>query len=318
MSDNSTICIAPPEHRAEALGLVFRGLEERSRAALVKALLSEAQRGRLSLDGLLESRRGNRLRGAVWAQLQPGGTVSIWPPEVWPDQPAVLLDELLAASVDLSVTWPVRLMQALLETDTGDQADRFRAAGFTHLTDLLYLVSDAKVFPESSPADELKFDIYEPSDHERLAQLVKRTYERTKDCASLNGIRDVDDVLSGYWAIGEFAPERWLIAKHRGRDVGCVLLADHPLADQWELLYMGVTPEARGRGWGLDLTRHAQWLARQAERRRIVLAVDAANDPAIAVYAAAGFASFDRRSVFLRVLEQPQAAELDGDEAPAE
>ena len=36
-----------------------------------------------------------------------------------------------------------------------------------------------------------------------------------------------------------------------------------------------------------------------------MLAVDAANSPAIAVYAAAGFEVWDRRSVFLRKLETP-------------
>jgi hypothetical protein len=33
-----------------------------------------------------------------------------------------------------------------------------------------------------------------------------------------------------------------------------------------------------------------------------VLAVDASNEPALAMYAAAGFASWDRRSVFVRIL----------------
>jgi mycothiol synthase len=317
-ADLSSISVAPREHRADALALVFRSMEEPGRSGLVRALLSEADRGRLSLDGLLEARAGNRLKGAVWAQLQAGGTVALWPPEVWPDQPDTLLAELLAAAVDLSLTWPVRLIQALLETDSGPQADKFRRVGFTHLTDLLYLVSEKKAFPSSPPTkespsarthDELKFDSYEPSDHERLAQLVQRTYEHTQDCPSLNGIRDVDDVLGGYRSIGEFDPQRWLIARHHGRDVGCVLLADHPTAGQWELVYMGVTPEARGRGWGLEMTRHAQWLARQAGRQRIVLAVDVANEPAIAIYAAAGFVSFDRRSVFLRLLAEAEAQE---------
>jgi ribosomal protein S18 acetylase RimI-like enzyme len=63
---------------------------------------------------------------------------------------------------------------------------------------------------------------------------------------------------------------------------------------------MGVVPEARGQGLGISIVRHAQYLARAAGRERLVLAVDAANEPAIAVYAAAGFVCWDRRSVFLR------------------
>ena len=37
-------------------------------------------------------------------------------------------------------------------------------------------------------------------------------------------------------------------------------------------------------------------------RQRLVLAVDAANEPALRTYAAAGFQAWDRRSVFIRVM----------------
>ena len=40
-----------------------------------------------------------------------------------------------------------------------------------------------------------------------------------------------------------------------------LLLADHPKARHWELMYMGLVPEVRGRGWGRQIARYAQWLA---------------------------------------------------------
>jgi hypothetical protein len=40
----------------------------------------------------------------------------------------------------------------------------------------------------------------------------------------------------------------------------------------------------------------------------LVLAVDAANEPAIATYAAAGFAGWDRRSVFVRIVNNESTA----------
>ena len=120
------------------------------------------------------------------------------------------------------------------------------------------------------------------------------------DCPHIEPARGIDDVLAGYRATGVFDPARWLIVGHQGNDVGCVLLADHPQLDQWELIYMGVVPEARGRRFGLGIARHAQWLARQAGRERLTLAVDAANSPALDVYAAAGFVIWDQCHVFLR------------------
>jgi hypothetical protein len=43
-------------------------------------------------------------------------------------------------------------------------------------------------------------------------------------------------------------------------------------------------------------------MANRLDRDRIVLAVDAANEPARAIYSAAGFKAWDQRSVFLRFL----------------
>ncbi len=76
----------------------------------------------------------------------------------------------------------------------------------------------------------------------------------------------------------------------------------------WELIYQGIVPSARGRGLGTDVTRHAQWLAGQAGIQQLVLAVDAANEPALGVYAAAGFRAWESRWVFARLLSAAEGA----------
>jgi RimJ/RimL family protein N-acetyltransferase len=86
-------------------------------------------------------------------------------------------------------------------------------------------------------------------------------------------------------------------------DVGCLILTDYPEQDTWELIYMGLLPAARRKGYGAAIACHAQWLAGRAGRLRLVTAADAANEPALKVYAAAGFQAWDRRSVFIRILE---------------
>jgi ribosomal protein S18 acetylase RimI-like enzyme len=83
--------------------------------------------------------------------------------------------------------------------------------------------------------------------------------------------------------------------------VGVLLLADHPKGRHWELMYAALVPEVRGRGWGRQITRYAQWRARGANVERIVVAVDAANLPAVAMYRDSGFDSWDERSVYVRV-----------------
>ena len=66
---------------------------------------------------------------------------------------------------------------------------------------------------------------------------------------------------------------------------------------------MGLVPEFRGRGWGRQIARYAQWTARGAGVERLLVAVDATNRPAEKVYRSAGFEIWERRSVFLRFLE---------------
>jgi ribosomal protein S18 acetylase RimI-like enzyme len=124
--------------------------------------------------------------------------------------------------------------------------------------------------------------------------VLGRTYEGTLDCPSIDGQRAPADILEGYASTGVFRPEHWLMAKHEDAAVGCLLLADHP-PDQLELVYMGLVPAARGRHWGTWLVRQAQWLARQAGRQRLVVAVDLANTPAVKLYRAEGFVKWETR-----------------------
>src|SRR5262249_55163100 len=137
-----------------------------------------------------------------------------------------------------------------------------------------------------------------------LIRLVGRTYEKTLDCRELDGVRDVEQVINDYQGTGVYRPENWLFVRYGGEDVGVLLLADHPKGRHWELMYMALVPEARGRGWGRQITRYAQWLARGASVERIVAAVDAANMPAVAMYRDTGFVLWDQRAVYVRVAKR--------------
>src|SRR5262249_11638790 len=147
---------------------------------------------------------------------------------------------------------------ALLDTDAVPAADWLRQCSFQYTTDLLYLVSLREKFPSQPPATELVFrplaekpGVSAPAEQlTRLAQIVQRTYVDTLDCPTIQGLRNVDDVLSTYKSVGIFDASRWFFVQHDNADVGCLLLADHPHHQNCELVYMGIVPEARGHGWG--------------------------------------------------------------------
>jgi ribosomal protein S18 acetylase RimI-like enzyme len=247
------------------------------------------------------------MRGAVWCHVQPGALALVHPPALVLGEPEATADRLLARVVELLAERRVRLAQALLETDAGSDAERLVRGGFHRAADLLYLVLQLPLAALQPPvAGDLQLEAYRESQFERLACLLEATYVDTRDCPALNGLRPAQEVLAGHRAIGRFDPGLWAFARHQNQDVGCLLLADHPASGQYEVVYMGLTPAARGRGWGHELTRHAATLAQAAGRRQLVLAVDADNAPALKTYAAAGFAAWDRRSVFLRVTGAPK------------
>jgi ribosomal protein S18 acetylase RimI-like enzyme len=204
------------------------------------------------------------------------------------------------------------LVQALVQPADGQGRARLLRGGFVQAAELSYLVSPRPSQTAAAPSGVLEFEPYNADQESRLAALIGATYDGTLDCPLLNGLRSLPDVLAGYRTVGAYRPEDWQFVRRSGHDVGCLLLAEHPAADHTELIYMGLVPAARGCGLGREITLRALYLAAR-RGQSLVLAVDAANTPACALYAGAGLVEWDRRAVLLRAWnergeEQPLTA----------
>ncbi len=304
-----TIGPPPPELERRALERAYEALPVAQRKSAVDETLQAAERGERSLDGLLAAWRGNQLAGALWSEIYPGENAVVWMPQLADGAPRELGDALLDRSLSWLKNQGVELIQSLLATDAGDDAERLQRAGFEHSCDLLYLASSAELYPASAFTAELVFEQVQPDQHEDLARLIEQTYEQTLDCPALDGGRDGRQALAGYRATCRDDLSHWYLVHHRQDRIGCLLLGHDISASTWELIYMGIVPAARGRGCGLEIVRHAQSLVAQANAERLVLAVDAANEPALRIYAAAGFAAWDKRSVFLRWVSMDRSSD---------
>jgi ribosomal protein S18 acetylase RimI-like enzyme len=287
-----------------ALRLVFADLEPGDREDRVALILAE-QGNAGPPDGLLVAREGENLVGAVFWQILPGNVGTLAPPRVKDTPRSAVAGELLQTARDQLARREVCMIQCLLRRENKSDLELLQQAGFEHFGDLYYLVSVAADFPQSSPSAELTFECYAPNAHASFAALVEATYEGTLDCPKMNGLRTTDDVLAGYRGSGEFDPSRWLVVRRAGRAIGCLLLADYPDQDNYELVYMGVVPQARGHGWGKQIAQYAQWRASQAGRQRLVVAADAANAPALRMYSDVGFRVWDRRSIVVWINARP-------------
>jgi mycothiol synthase len=300
LEEQPTIGTAAGEGIPAAFQLVFGGLPPEQSQAYVDHFVTEVGQGAVAGQGLLEARRAGRLVGAVWAELLAGHAALVWPPRLVPGEPRSTAERLLSAGCEVVARSGARVVQALVPAPSEELDAILRTAGFEPLAALLYLAWERSDVPGNRSESPLLYEAYHPAHRSRLERLVEATYHGTLDCPALNGLRNIEDVLTGYAAAGVFSPQRWLYVRHEGRDVGCLLLADHPREGNVELVYMGLIAEARGNGWGRETCRKAQWVTEQLDRARLVAAVDAKNLPALNMYASMGFRVWDRRTVYLK------------------
>ncbi len=302
----ATIARCDPAAEKEVLALAMKAWPDAERAAYQQTLQGLIGSGRANQIVLLAAREDGRLIAAQLAQSLPGRAAVVWQPqfanaskiacEISKQLFDFLKKELLAAGAHLA--------QALLPIGDMQAAERLAAGGLSHAADLLYLAANLDAIRDEPTAPPFAIDCFKVGDERRLAALIDRTYVGTLDCPQLDGLRQTADVIAGYQAVGEFQPELWLIARDRAEDVGCLLMNLHPDVRHAEIVYIALIPEVRGRGWGRELIKVAIEIARRADAERIVLAVDAANQPAIRIYEALGFFEFDRRAVWVRSLRE--------------
>ena len=117
----------------------------------------------------------------------------------------------------------------------------------------------------------------------------------------LEGTRGLEDILAGHRAAGLFVPGagNWGDVPGEPEAAAVLLLTEVPGRDAWEVIYLGLTPAARGRGLGRAVIRHALE-AGPGHAPILELAVDLRNTPAVRLYRSTGFPPRDRRAVHPR------------------
>ena len=99
---------------------------------------------------------------------------------------------------------------------------------------------------------------------DRFRDVLQATYVGSLDMPELEATRGLEDILTGHRAAGLFRPDRWRLGRLPGEPeaAAVLLLTEVPGRDAWEVIYLGLTPAARGRGLGRAVIRHALELTR--------------------------------------------------------
>ena len=287
-----------PQDRAEALELVFSHLPPDDRRRQIgEALAHASPPDGGPFEGLIGAWRDGRLVGAVFSQIQPGRTAIVWLPRLVAGEPESTAARLLRRHVGVSRPTTGRSCPGPAANGRQGREGDVAAGGDSSPGQPALPGQPRKCsFPTALPTIPLRLRAVlcgqsrpigaSSRSHLRRARSIVRAW---KACG------DPKTCWPDTAATGVFDPRHWLIVRHEERDVGCLLLADHPRHDNMELLYLGLIPAARGRGWGRQLCAARSGLPGCAGRRRLVLAVDAANAPAVQTYTAVGFQAWQRR-----------------------
>ncbi|MAT69307.1 MAG: hypothetical protein CMJ58_07245 [Planctomycetaceae bacterium] len=292
-SSSPVVGPCPAQLLKPALRALHDGLTKTERPALVQALDNA---GPDDFAGLIVARQHEEILAACWVQPTAGNGATVWAPCGETQHAA----EVLAGAASYVDQRGIGIAQALIDVDDDATGAALAAAGFPQLAELAYLFAAAERRTSDAGAS-LTFHGSAGDDLPRLAALLAQTYDGSQDVPGLENARSIDDALAGYRAQGTHIPEHWYLVQCKGVDAAALLLAAHPAVENWELVYIGVAAQFRGRGLGRRIVDFAVTATHAAGAERLVLAVDAGNAPALAMYANCGFIEWDRRCVYARL-----------------
>lgn len=298
--------IRPPRNRAEHRAALARLMDRAGWAApqaeeRVRTLETYVAKRGLSLDHCLLAVQADRIEAACICLDSPGRTSSVllspglaqagWRP--------IAIDMVNRSAAEAAAR-NVQLLQGMVVPECSDEGLIYAAAGFRHLAQLIYLQSDSHaVF---SPPQELSWVSYSDETRALFARVVEETYQDSLDCGSLNGVRNIDDILASHQATGQFDPQLWQIGMVGNEPVGVILLGYIEEQHAYEVAYMGCLPPWRGRGYGSSLLARGFSLARARNVFSMTVSVDERNVPARKLYQTFDFHEVMRRGVWIRVL----------------
>ncbi|MEW4486723.1 GNAT family N-acetyltransferase [Thalassoglobus sp. JC818] len=288
-SGELTLRIARPSERLAAISHLFKNPVGVARRRMLNWIISLAKNHPKLLSGLLVAGRTSEIEAAIWLYQLPGRQLNVWLPCF--SRSIGETDQLnfLQQVSDRIAKSPSDLAWSTVKPDAAASISQLQFLGLkevAELTRMFWQVSETKPVTNHN----LSFVNYEHAKHQRrLVDILNRCEKDSLDCRKLHGTRKTEDMLEGHCFRESLTPSNWLILNEGGKDIGCLLLSRHNTQPEFEVVYLSIVPEARGRRLGSAMIHHAQKICIESNAKRIILTCDGCNLPAWNLYRTCGF-----------------------------
>ena len=293
----------PEIHRALQL-ILAQGHALAGEEQIVDFLRFSVYRG-IDMTSIWVAEHAHDLVWAILPVVSPGRTMLLFTPTYVPANyrdshvcPLIerVLEHYRGRAIDLA--------QVLLDPSEKTAIRVFEQCQFERMAELVYLDREVHRAHDTALPPGFSWDVYSPATHDEFARTISLSYEASLDCPSLNGRRSVEDIIAGHKSAGEFDPKLWFLLRENGQPVGVLLLNRSPRTDALELVYLGLARPQRGRGLADAMMRHAIAAADSIGSRRLSLAVDSNNAPALSLYHRHGMSRICSRLALIRDLRR--------------
>ncbi|MDF1744813.1 MAG: GNAT family N-acetyltransferase [Gimesia sp.] len=284
-----TVASALTAELSEASAFIFADTAIADRETQIQEFLDSITSGKVDQNQILIARESGTLIGVGILVFTDTATAFIWPPFTERNDCAEALLKEMVKRIEHS---EVSIGQALLDPGLMKQRRLLSQNGFPHLTNLIFMrhpltAINQSASPDEAPLEWIKFD--ERQNRQRFLALLELTHESSHDCPELNQIRTAEESLESHRSSGDSNEKFWYLFHKEEIDLGVLLLSEHQEDNVWEVVYMGVAPEQRGKGYGTAFIQHGLHEAQSHGQIAVILAVDHKNSYAIKIYEDMGF-----------------------------
>ncbi len=303
VADSQPVEIRPPEplelQAASRILLGYHG--EMADESVARGFIQYAAERGINLGNMIVAASGKHLLACCLPIFSTGRTALLMTSNAgYSHAQAQAICNCIETVINRITPEQARLVQLLLDTDDQATIDNARKIGFHDLATLIYLQrAVTRAYPAPQLPDGFSLIQYNQDNHSLFSRAIQDSYEKSLDCPDLHGKREMEDIIAGHKAAGEFTPSLWFCLLKDRQPVGVLLLGPSPAHSTLELVYIGLSTEVRGKNLGDYFLNLALYQCHQLHLNLLTLAVDSCNKPATQLYYRHGLTEVHRRHAMM-------------------